>query len=479
MRVFFLVHAAIISAALPSSLLASLFVAGPVSAGSPPTLVLARPEDQGRFRLTTFASGLSFPTSLAPLADGSLLVATSSGPSLFGSTSGSLLRLVDSDGDGRADGDPTPLAQGLPPLLTSVRRVEDLVVALSSGPGQETISLWRTGATPSTPLSPAGSLRFRFPEGSEHTTYALAARQAPSDPSSVEVFFNLGVRFNNAASNEPVLLEGDGSGVILPPVSLAPQSIQRLTLTPSGFGFQAVVQQIASGLRNAAGMIFAANGDLYLQDNGIDTPGNADVSLSADEINRIAAAELGTLVPDFGFPHTYISAATGETISGGTAVCSAICSTPGVRPPLLVFTPIGLERSEGAVELAAAPSGFPTDFAGGLFTSFFGMFRGGAANLENPLMFANPSTGSKFPFIPNQLLGHPNGLLASADSLFLTDLDYGGDLLGTTRGTIYQIQSLRADPPPVPGPLALAAPAGVWLWSRRLRGRRGLGSPRR
>ena len=144
-----------------------------------------------------------------------------------------------------------------------------------------------------------------------------------------------------------------------------------------------------------------------------------------------------------------------------------------------MFTPIGLERSEGAVELAMAPSGFPADFAGGLFTSFFGMFRGGAANLENPVMFANPSTGTRFPFIPNQLLGHPNGLLASADSLFLTDLDYGGDLLGTTRGTIYQIQSLRADPPPVPGPLALAAPAGVWLWSRRLRRRAGPGARHR
>lgn len=50
------------------------------------------------------------------LADGSLLVATTSGWSIFGSSSGPLLRLVD-----------------------------DLLVALFSA--QPTISLWRTGAT--------------------------------------------------------------------------------------------------------------------------------------------------------------------------------------------------------------------------------------------------------------------------------------------------------------------------------------------
>ena len=44
-----------------------------------PELTLARPVDQARFTATTFATGLSFPTSMAELADGSLLVAESAG----------------------------------------------------------------------------------------------------------------------------------------------------------------------------------------------------------------------------------------------------------------------------------------------------------------------------------------------------------------------------------------------------------------
>jgi hypothetical protein len=220
--------------------------------------------------------------------------------------------------------------------------------------------------------------------------------------------------------------------------------------------------------------VFAANGDLLLHDNGIDTPSNQDVSLSSDELNRIAAADLGVVIPDFGFPNTYVSAATGQTISGGVPVCDGICATPGVTPPQLVFRPIGAERSEGAVELALAPPGFPADFSGGVFSAFFGKFAGGEANDENPVVFSHPGTGTYFHFIPNQLLGHPNGLMASGNSLFLSDLDYGGNLGGTTKGTIYQITNLGSPPPPppppseVPAPLPLLGAAG-FLRIRRLR----------
>lgn len=158
----------------------------------------------------------------------------------------------------------------------------------------------------------------------------------------------------------------------------------------------------SAGLRNAAGMVLEANGDLYLQDNG---------------------ADLGRLIPDFGFPHTVVSAATGETISAGVAVCPAICATPG------------------------------------------------AANLENPVVFADPRSGSRFHFIANQLLGHPNGLLASQDSLYLTDLDYVGNLQSDSRGSIYRIQSLVPPPATVPAPLPLVGFGAALGWSRRLRRR--------
>jgi glucose/arabinose dehydrogenase len=71
---------------------------------------LARPQDQSRFHATTFATGLAYPTSMTELADGSLLVATNAGGSawlsnyIFASPSASLVRLIDADRDGVADG---------------------------------------------------------------------------------------------------------------------------------------------------------------------------------------------------------------------------------------------------------------------------------------------------------------------------------------------------------------------------------------
>src|SRR5262245_31091945 len=57
----------------------------------------------GDFRVTTFASGLNYPLGMARLPDGSLLVTTSDGTGFFNST-GKLLRLVDADRNGVADG---------------------------------------------------------------------------------------------------------------------------------------------------------------------------------------------------------------------------------------------------------------------------------------------------------------------------------------------------------------------------------------
>ena len=57
----------------------------------------------GDFRITTFASGLNYPLGMARLPDGSLLVATSEGTSYWNSN-GKLLRLVDADQNGVADG---------------------------------------------------------------------------------------------------------------------------------------------------------------------------------------------------------------------------------------------------------------------------------------------------------------------------------------------------------------------------------------
>jgi len=442
-------------------------LAGPVA----PTL--ARPQDQSRFQVTTFATGLAFPTSMTTLSDGSLLVATSAGGTtswttnyIFASTSASLVRLVDANGDGVADSPPQVLASGLPGLLTSVRRVGNLVVSLSSQSGAEAVTIFRTGNSPADPLTPAGRLAFAFPSGFEHTTYALAAR--PAAGGGVEVYFNVGAELNSAstpATTTVGLTPGSGASFSASPstVQLAADSIHRVVIADNGTSLAVSSPvQIASGLRNAAGMTFDAAGNLYLEDNGIDTPSNRSVSFSADELNIVTAAQLGQSVPNFGFAGTYVDYATGATVG----------PTEGVTAPLVAFRPIDGEKSEGAVELAMAPAAFPSDFAGGVFVPFSGAFgQGGVNNTENPVAFADTATNTFFHFIENQTMGHPNGLLSTSDALYISDLNYTGAFYGTAGGipadqggVIYKIVAV---PEPSAFVIGLVAAATLALWPRR------------
>ena len=433
---------------------------------------LARSEDRSRFEITAFATGLAFPTSMTTLGDGSLLVATSSGgpnSSLWSSGTGSLVRLVDTNGDGVADGGPQVMASGLPGLVTSVRHVGGLVAALSSRQGNETITLWRTGSSAETALAAAGRLQFSFPVGFEHTTYALATR--PAVGGGVELYFNVGAKLNAASTAPTDTVTLSGSGVMFSTASLIPDSIYRVLVSESEGGLSvAAPTRIAAGLRNAAGMTFDAAGNLWLQDNGIDDPANRSRSLSADELNFIAAADVGSTVPNFGFAGTYTDYATGAVVG----------PTEGVTLPLAAFRPISGEKSEGAVELALAPAAFPADFTGGVFVPFSGVYNaGGAANDENPLIYCNPATGSYFHFIENQQMGHPNGLLATADALYLTDLSTTGAFYGTVggvpadaAGAIYRIAPVPEPSAWVLAAMAVAGGAGFSRWRARRRAAR-------
>jgi hypothetical protein len=432
---------------------------------------LARPEDRARFTVTTFASGLAFPTSMTTLADGSLLVATSASGTNFNlwkSGTGSLVRLVDSDADGIADGGPQVLATGLPGLMTSVRRVGDTIVALSSQIGKETITFLRTGSSAAAPLTVAGALRFAFPAGFEHTTFALAARATAGG--GVDVYFNVGAKANSISTSSTATVGLSGIGVSFTTTTMLPDSVYRVTMTPQeGAPVVSAPVRIAAGLRNAAGMVFDEAGNLWLQDNGIDTPGDRGTSLSADELNFIAAADLGSTVPDFGFAATYTSYATGTVVG----------PTEGVTLPAIAFLPLAGEKNEGAVEIVLSPAGFPADFAGGGFLGFSGVAgAAGLANDENPVVFFDRDTGSYFHFIENQQMGHPNGLLATADALYLSDLSTIGVTAGTVggvpadaAGAIYMITAV-----PEPGGLGLGLAAVVAAGLARLvsvaRGRR-------
>ena len=442
------------------------------SLGVPLTPTFARPIDRARLSIVPFATGLANPTSMAELADGSLLVATSNGGQtwiandLFGSTSGALVRLVDTDGDGVADGAPQVLASaGLPGLVTSVRRVGNLVVALSAQSGGPAITAWRTGATPSDPLTAAGKLSFSFPNGWEHTTYALAMR--PAAAGGIEVYFNVGSKVNTAATSasETVGLNAsDGASFInaLGAVQMVGDSIQRVVMTDTGTSLTvAAPVPIATGLRNAAGMTFDGAGNLWFEDNGIDNPANLSASLSADTLHVISASLLGVTVPNFGFAGSYVDYATGAMVG----------PLAGVTLPVADFRPIGGEKSEGAVELAFAPSSFPDDLAGGIFVPFSGAWNaGGQANTENPLLWVDPATGRSFHFIENQIMGHPNGVLATSSAIFLSDLNFTGAMVGTVNGiaadrggVIYRITPFAVPEPSsaVTGLMAVVCGIGV------------------
>lgn len=389
------------------------------------------------FRVTTFASGLDHPLGMVALDDGSLLVALSPGKS-FWTSSGALVRFVDADHDGVADGPGSVLISGLPGGQTSLKRWGTLLFVTGQGPGKP-ITLLRAGATPADPLTRIGSITINYPSGSwSHPHSSLGVRPTPGDPASVDLFFQLGSKANIAATTARATLSNDkvpgATG------SLEGDSIYRITLSdlPSGISASNLTR-IARGLRNPAGFAFEpGTGDFYFEDNGIDGLVDVNEPTSADELNRIPAADLGGTAEDFGFPGTYTAYRTG-TVVGGAGIQPLIAFQP--QPD-----PLTGSESEGPNDIAFAPPAFPSGLNRGIFVGFHGRFSaGGLANEENPLVWADPATGQYFHFIGNNEpdIGHLDGLLATTTSLFVADIAPKGDIgSGGGTGIIYQIQSL-------------------------------------
>lgn len=431
----------------------TLLVCAVAGATTPPVIGGDPSVHPADFRVTTFASGLDFPTSMQQLDPTSLLVGCSvpnPGGSYFNST-GELLRLVDANGDGVADSTQV-LATGLPGGITSVRQSGDLVFVSSGGNAVPTISVLRKGAAVSSPYTLLGSIAFNFPTTWEHTSYALAVRPTPGVAGSTDLFFNVGSAVNNV--DTPATVTVSTSGMLA--ATLHGDSIY-MTRVTSGAGAPAFSTpvQIASGLRNAAGIaVHPTSGDLYFEDNGIDTP--AGEELSADEINRVRATDIGNAVPNFGFAHDYIEYRTGNRVGSGAV------------QPLAAFQPYpdpntGHE-SAGANEIAFAPAHFPAGLNGGVFIGFHGEFDGtGADNGENAVVYFDPQTGQYFHFIESGQdgLGHPDGLLATDDSLFVADMSNASVFGPQAAGAIYQIQAV---PEPV---LASAACVCLLVLARR------------
>ncbi|MBY0460620.1 MAG: hypothetical protein K2V38_25160, partial [Gemmataceae bacterium] len=213
----------------------------------------------------------------------------------------------------------------------------------------------------------------------------------------------------------------------------------QVTATGTGLTVSGLTQ-IAAGVRNAAGLTFdPATGDLIFADNGIDGFVNLDEPESADELNRLAAADVGGPVENFGFSGDYIQYRTGTRVGGG-AVQPRVAFQPTPDP-------LTGSESEGAVGVAPAPVSFPAGMNTGFFVGFHGRNSlAGVANEENPLAYADPNTGRYFHFLSNgePYIGHPDYATSTADALFVADLDATGTLGGGSAGVIYQIRAMAS-----------------------------------
>lgn len=413
--------------------------------------------DPNDFQITEFATGLNYPVGMTELADGSVMVAVSNGSSFFNTTSGSLIRLADTDQDGIAE-TRTTLVNNVPGgKLSSLKSAGDLLFV--TGQGSPTpISIYRQGATPVDAPTLMGSLRINYSGSWLHPHSALEVRPTPGQPGSYDLLFQLGSKVNFETTTATLSMTSTmGAGG-----TLAGDAIHLVRITDDGINLtSSAPTQIATGLRNAAGMVFdPATGDLYLQDNGIDGLVDANEPTSADELNVITAADFGTSVVDFGFPENYIEYRTG-TFVGGADV-----------PPLVAFQPIPSpngDEGEGPNDIAFAPPGFPAALRDGMFVGMHGRFSaGGLANEENPLVFVNLADQSYFHFIQDDVagVGHLDGLLSTADSLFVADISPGGGFSGNAAnsGKIYRIRSLVPEPSSA---LLTAVGAVLVLCSRR------------
>src|ERR1051326_360714 len=426
--------------------------------GAVPFVVQGVGVNSNDFRITVFASGLDFPLGMAKLSDGSLLVGVSQGPNLFNST-GKLLRFVDVNDDGVADGPGTVLYSGvLPGTQTDVRLAGNLVFVTGQ---TKPITVLRVGASPGSPLSLVGRFGIGYSTSWYHPNSGLAVRDTPGRTNAYDVLFQLGSDSNYGVTTRTLPLTNSN----IPGASgtLHGDSVYMLTLEDHGTNVTATnLIHIASGLRNPAGFAFhPTTGDLYFQDNGIDGFVDANEPVSADELNFIARTNLGASVPYFGFPTNYTEYRTGKTVGGA-----------GIQP-LIAFQPLqdpftGHE-SEGANNIVFAPPAFPDGLNTGTFLGFHGRFNlGGTNNEENPIVYADPSSGAYFHFIEGQQpgIGHLDGLLATRDSLFVADLVSTGDTgNGSGACIIYQIKCLATPKRPTLG-LRLVGSQTELRWDR-------------
>jgi hypothetical protein len=386
--------------------------------------------DESKFRVTTFATNQPFVSAVLQAKDQSILALLS--PNYIGSQ---VVRFTDTNADGFADGPPTVLySNSVSGPATILRQAGDLLFIGEDSASR--ISALRPGANPSDALTHIGSLDFQFAAGYGHANMGFAARATPGTPGSIDLVFNVGSQFNNQNSVAPVVVSGFG----LAPTNLQGDALYMITINESGpTPVASNLRTVATGIRNVYGMAFhPVTGDLYFADNAIDESNVTPTSepVQADELNRIAAADIGVAAPFFGYPNCYPAYRTGVLVE---SLPGSSCN--GVTQSLINYQPVNNERSEGPTEIAFAPNAFPAEYAGGIFTGFSGGTGPGGVNNQNALVFSNSSFSQLLHFIESATPGIGNlvGVHSTQDSLFLSN--FGG-------GQIYQITAVNGVPEP-------------------------------
>ncbi len=405
------------------------------------------------FNVTTFATGLQFPTDITPVSSGGVLLSTSPN---YGSSPGQMTYYSPGGVAGS-----TVFNSPINGLSTgSVSLGSDLVVGTYGGitGSGNTLSILQPGATPNSPLTTVASLQMTYPSSTwYHSTIGMASEPTPGAPGSYNLVLNVGSEFDNVPtpSTDTVALSGTGFGSAVS-ANLHGDSLYMLTINTTGAQpTVTAVQQIASGIRNVYGMAFDATGDLYFTDNGVDalppgsflagvTPPTTDepngAPPQADELNVIPAALLGSSVPNFGFPNCYIQYAYGGVpgVPVGT----------GCTQPLAAFQPLtdstGVNEIIGPTDMVFAPADFPAPYNDGVFIGFTG---GQRPDEESGVVFYSFATDSYINFIEssNAPVNSVIGLAATDNALYLSSF-------GT--GVVYEIQAAAA---PEPGSLAMVA----------------------
>lgn len=354
--------------------------------------------DPAQFRVTEFATNLTFPLGMVQLSDASIGVGTYY----------SILRFADANHVGVAEPAGSALFSGAGArigLLAAGDYYVDSRFEFFGAAPVSSITLLKPGATASDTLTAAGTLELNFPVGWEHAQPGIAVRPSPGHAGSYDLVFNVGAEGDHTVSTGKVQLGG------LAMATLDGDSLYAVTLDLSGAAPSASgVRKIASGIRNVVGMGFQpGTGDFYFADNAIDGTGPlGDEPPQSDEINRIAAADFDNgNPPDFGFPNCFVQYRTGVQIGSG-------CVAPFFAiQPIPNGTVLGSE-SEGPAQLAFAPANFPAAFRNGMFIGFSG--KGGvtgAANEENALGFYDFTSGHYIHFAENSQDGvyQPIGIL--------------------------------------------------------------------